>query len=185
MPFPLTMFSNFERDLHRRMMETVEIDVDTLLVKVLTDLPAPADLGTRELKLHSVQSYISPGKMLKGSKFSAIAVSAFAVHWGVVVGRTLYHLVFQDEEDSQLEWSDVSRQGKPIRVAAQLLKSGTACDQYPTVGHTPFNHEERVKIADRLIEAFGDYHRLFWNCQVFAECFLRIITGNKHSGFSR
>ncbi len=167
------------------MIERMEIDVDALLIKVLTDLPPPAESGTRELKLHSVQSYISPGKTLKGSKFSGIAVPAFAVHWGVVVGRTLYHLVFQDEQDTGLEWGDVSRQGKPIRVAAQILKSGTAFDEFPTVGHTPFSHEERVEIADRLIDAFGDYHRLFWNCQVFAECFLRIITGNKHSGFSR
>lgn len=26
-----------------------------------------------------------------------------------------------------------------------------------------------------MIESFGDYHRLFWNCQTFAECFLQLI----------
>src|SRR2546423_974111 len=30
-----------------------------------------------------------------------------------------------------------------------------------------------------LIKEFGDYHRLFWNCQVFAKCFLYLITGEK------
>ena len=26
-----------------------------------------------------------------------------------------------------------------------------------------------------MIEAFGDYHRIFWNCQIFAKCFLEVI----------
>ena len=28
-----------------------------------------------------------------------------------------------------------------------------------------------------MVEAFGDYHRVFWNCQTFAKCFLQIICG--------
>jgi hypothetical protein len=28
-----------------------------------------------------------------------------------------------------------------------------------------------------MINAFGDYHRVFWNCQTFAKCFLQIICG--------
>jgi hypothetical protein len=26
-----------------------------------------------------------------------------------------------------------------------------------------------------MIKAFGDYHRVFWNCQTFATCFLKVI----------
>src|SRR5208282_1551833 len=26
-----------------------------------------------------------------------------------------------------------------------------------------------------MIEAFGNYHRIFWNCQIFAKCFLKVI----------
>ena len=26
-----------------------------------------------------------------------------------------------------------------------------------------------------MIEAFGSYHRVFWNCQTFAICFLKVI----------
>ena len=26
-----------------------------------------------------------------------------------------------------------------------------------------------------MIKAFGDYHRIFWNCQTFAKCFLKVI----------
>jgi hypothetical protein len=28
-----------------------------------------------------------------------------------------------------------------------------------------------------MIEAFGDYHRVFWNCQTFAKCYLEVICG--------
>jgi len=26
-----------------------------------------------------------------------------------------------------------------------------------------------------MIKAFGDYHCIFWNCQTFAKCFLKVI----------
>jgi hypothetical protein len=29
-----------------------------------------------------------------------------------------------------------------------------------------------------MIQLFGSYHRVFWNCQIFANCYLRVITGN-------
>ncbi len=32
-----------------------------------------------------------------------------------------------------------------------------------------------------MITAFGDYHRVFWNCQSFAKCFLHVICGPEAS----
>ena len=32
-----------------------------------------------------------------------------------------------------------------------------------------------------MIVAFGTYHRLFWNCQTFAKCFLRFICEERAS----
>ena len=29
-----------------------------------------------------------------------------------------------------------------------------------------------------MIDAFGNYHIVFWNCQIFAKCYLRVITGS-------
>ena len=48
------------------------------------------------------------------------------------------------------------------------------------VVHTKFSREQLIEIGERLIDAFGNYHRLFSNCQVFAKCYLRLITGGKN-----
>ena len=34
-----------------------------------------------------------------------------------------------------------------------------------------------------MIEAFGDYHRVFWNCQTFAKCFLQVICEESTASF--
>jgi hypothetical protein len=175
---------SFEREVHQRMTPMTEIDVDGMVAQVLPGLPE-AESQLHELRLRPVKSYVASGKTLQSSKFSGVAVPSFAVHWGVVVGRTMYHLAFQNRQDSELEWSDTSRHRKPIRLAVYIWERGTECEDFPSLGHTKFGHEELLDIGDRLIEAFGDYHRLFWNCQVFAECFLRIITGNQGSRFGR
>lgn len=44
------------------------------------------------------------------------------------------------------------------------------------VGYTRYSVGEIVQIARALIQAFGNYHRLFWNCQVYAEILVEIIS---------
>ena len=34
-----------------------------------------------------------------------------------------------------------------------------------------------------MIAQFGNYHRVFWNCQTFAKCYLRVITGHIGASF--
>jgi len=38
-------------------------------------------------------------------------------------------------------------------------------------GTTIFNADELRDIGVRMIDEFGDYHRVFWNCQTFAKCY--------------
>jgi hypothetical protein len=38
-------------------------------------------------------------------------------------------------------------------------------------------------IGEKLIAAFGDYHKIFWNCQTFAKVFLRNICGKPEADF--
>lgn len=110
--------------------------------------------------------------------FPKVVVPAFAVHWGVVVGPTIYHLVFEDENDADLECNDPCRDGKPIRFTFTKWKRRTEfLEALPVVGLTKFEHIQLCEIGETLVEEFGNYHRLFWNCQVFAKCFLRLITG--------
>jgi hypothetical protein len=49
------------------------------------------------------------------------------------------------------------------------------------VGTTIFNADELRDIGARMIDEFGDYHRVFWNCQTFAKCYLRVITQERCS----
>jgi hypothetical protein len=165
------------------MTKMIPVDVDALTLRVSKDLP-PKSSASREVGLLPVRSYVVHGKTLQSSTFAGVAVPSFAVHWGVVVGKILYHLVFKNRQDSELAWSDTSRYG-PIRLAITKWERDTDSADLPALGHTKFGSEELMEIGDKLIDAFGDYHRLFWNCQVFAESFLRLITENKNSGFGR
>jgi hypothetical protein len=46
------------------------------------------------------------------------------------------------------------------------------------VGETRFDILELLTIGEEMINAFGNYHVVFWNCQMFAKCYLRVITGS-------
>jgi hypothetical protein len=46
------------------------------------------------------------------------------------------------------------------------------------VGNTHYSLEQIFFIGEHMVEEFGNYHVIFWNCQTFAKCFLHILTGN-------
>ena len=43
------------------------------------------------------------------------------------------------------------------------------------LGHTKYTSGELRMIGKRMVQEFGDYHLVFWNCQMFAQCFLSVI----------
>lgn len=51
------------------------------------------------------------------------------------------------------------------------------------VGRTRFTPSQIASIGDMLIRNFGNYHRLFWNCQHFAECLMDLICGGEFESF--
>jgi len=167
------------REVHRRMAHIMDIDEESLITQVQQNLPEPKERGPRSLELWEVKSYVAKAGT-KTSTFGNVVVPAFAAHWGVVVGPTIYHLVFQNNADLALDSDDLSRRGKPIEFTFYRWKRDTKrINDFPVVGRTQYNHQQLCDIGDELIRAFGDYHRLFWNCQVFAKCFLRLITGGQ------
>jgi len=90
-----------------------------------------------------------------------------------VVEDHLYHLVYDDRDGAGLP-------GKPHPIMFTFIRvRPSIVEKSPIVGETKYNHQALVAIGDALIKSFGSYHRLFWNCQVFADCFLFIITGGK------
>ena len=101
----------------------------------------------------------------------------FASHWGIVVGDPrkvgdafLFHLMLRGEGakrrvrlrvhnvDSESEW-----------ITGGAVKA---------VGETKYDIKELTRIGEEMIMAFGNYHIVFWNCQMFAKCYLHVITGD-------
>jgi hypothetical protein len=91
-------------------------------------------------------------------------------HWGVVVDGLLHHLVFTlDEgrkpvgtkfkrEDFEQEWIDKGKVTAKEEIGSTSL---------------PLNAIKAV--GESLILQFGDYRRLYSNCQTFADIFVQIV----------
>lgn len=106
----------------------------------------------------------------------AIVVPGIASHWGVVLEiqqpkgftfRVLYHLMFN-------EWQDASTDDIHRKVALYFETVDTTFGT--EVGTTRESMEGVYEIGKKLVKEFGSYHHVFWNCRVFMNCFLRILT---------
>jgi hypothetical protein len=166
------------RDVYRGMASVFQVDREQLIADVRRTHPEfeESESSPRHFKIVPVRSYVASMKTLGSGTVPGVMVPPFATHWGVAVEDTLYHLTFRDRDDDRIELSDFARHGRPIRFTCTLCDPG-AFDDYPIVGQSRADHEARVKIGRALIEAFGSYHRLFWNCQTFAQCYVYFITG--------
>jgi hypothetical protein len=158
------------------MAHAFEVDADEIIANVRKCQPTLEESSSREFKLVPVKSYVQSLKTVSSGMFSGVVVPSFAMHWGVAIRNTLYHLVFENRDDARIDLADFSRYGKPIRFIGTTCRKDSF-EHCPVVGETKYDHETRLEIGEALIEAFGNYHRLFWNCQVFAKCFLYCITG--------
>ena len=161
------------------MARVFHVDRDQIIADVQSRCE-PEELSAHPLSLSPVRTYVGDMKTLASGGFPGVVVPPFASHWGVVVGSILYHLTFREDSDAQSESGDSTRKGKPIQFTL-ALKSPENIEDSPIVGKTKYDHEGLIKIGRALLEAFGSYHRLFWNCQIFADCFLRLITDGANS----
>ena len=100
----------------------------------------------------------------------------FASHWGVVVGDLtrggafLFHLVLRgDGATRRVEFKASIVNSKSDWIINAAVKP---------VGQTKYPVQELARIGEEMIETFGSYHLIFWNCQMFAKCYLHIITGD-------
>jgi hypothetical protein len=109
-----------------------------------------------------------------------VVFPSFASHWAVFVTLPscpeayghIYHLLFRDQRAANLSADktisrEVRFEGSTMHVMPEGAKE---------VGTTRFDHVELMRIGVAMIKAFGDYHRVFWNCQHFARMYLSFIT---------
>eukprot|EP01012_Entosiphon_sulcatum_P011406 TRINITY_DN16922_c0_g1_i1.p1 TRINITY_DN16922_c0_g1~~TRINITY_DN16922_c0_g1_i1.p1 ORF type:complete len:239 (-),score=36.83 TRINITY_DN16922_c0_g1_i1:101-817(-) len=135
----------------------------------------PASLNSTKQRLRQEFSGSGPPKEVTEVDVTGVYYSVPSVvpsfdgalsHWGVVVGRTLYHLVFQKDIASQ----------KPIGIMFNYQPS--AAVQFTVkgpLGKTTLTHDQLAAVGEALIIEFGTYHQVFWNCQHFANCLLEVI----------
>ena len=114
-----------------------------------------------------------------------VVVPAFATHWAVVVGhpegQVMYHLVFEHpDEDTDSQKSNIDNG----RIRFKAWDPDRQITNAKEVGTTRFVYGELKTLGRAMINEFGNYHRVFWNCQTFAKCFLRVITENPDADFN-
>ena len=107
---------------------------------------------------------------------AANVVPGITSHWGVVLEipqlnhHALYHLIF-------IEWQDRSTGDihRKVGLHSQTVDATFATEVGTEVGTTE-RMEDAHKIGEMLVNGFGSYHHVFWNCKKFMNCFLQILT---------
>ncbi|KAL5032733.1 hypothetical protein RTP6_000800 [Batrachochytrium dendrobatidis] len=135
----------------------------------------------KSIKSRRVEAVLVYGMVLYGKppSFYSGWASGTTGHWGIVVDGLLHHLVFKldqnrqpvgikfKREDFEQEWID---EGKVIAKEE--------------IGSTSLPLEAIAAVGESLILHFGDYRRLYRNCQTFADIFVQIVCDVDHKAFS-
>jgi hypothetical protein len=114
-------------------------------------------------------------------------VPGFASHWGIVVQKMdpkepknedvwLFHLCLVENQEGR----------RSVTLAVDGLVKGDKQLQgkkVAEVGQTTLSIDQITRIGREMIDAFGDYHLVFWNCQMFAKCFLGVILNDGEATF--
>ena len=185
----LSVMGEFAYNLHETEDIHINDDEASSIVQRLVQTPEVTKILNRveiepsSIELAPVHTYvqqIAKDPSLPGQP--KVVVPAFASHWGIVVHHTaekakLYHLIFarQDEVNSSTVPTD--------DIQLDVYKLRNPLTNSKQVGLTRFSSIELEHLGEAMIEQFGNYHRVFWNCQTFAKCFLRVITGDFNAKF--
>jgi len=132
------------------------------------------------ITLYPVSTYVFDQKNpFFGSALVCPSLPKFASHWAIVVEEvsasrtlaTMFHLVLNRNRDRNraVTFYHHSIQPHELNIDAATVKA---------VGSTHYELGQLRRIGEKMIDEFGNYHRVFWNCQMFARCYLRVITGN-------
>jgi len=180
----LSSLVHFERNLKGDdRMEITDEEANAMVKRVID----AADTGRNEaagVSLVPVHTYIHQLDKTASSQ-SAIIVPPFAWHWGIVVGppesQRLFHLLFVHDVGGAAENSKV--ENGFIRFRSTSLDRPMETPKY--IGQTRYDTHQLNALGKAMIREFGNYHRLFWNCQTFAKCYIRLITQDHEAKFDK
>jgi hypothetical protein len=180
----LSSLASFRRKLEEHNeMEITSEEADTVVKRVVDTIGIgtnqPTDVAS--VPVHTYVHQLDKTATAWGS--SAIVIPPFACHWGIIVGppesQRLFHLLFVEDVGREAENSTV--ENKYIRFHDTSLHRPLANTKH--VGQTCYNTDQLNALGKAMIQEFGNYHKVFWNCQTFAKCYLRVITGDHEATF--
>ena len=121
------------------------------------------------VNLGPVSTYVveakNPGA---GSLYVSPKLPQFASHWGIIVGD------LSSGMRSRLCSLDIEADRDGKRMIGLISRFESWCED----GRIYTIRSSSAPIHRRDDREFGSYHLIFWNCQIFAKCFLRVITGD-------
>ncbi len=132
------------------------------------------------IKSRRVEAVLVYGVIFSGkAPFFSGWASGTAGHWGVVVDGILHHLVFKVDEDRKP--IGIMFQGEYFRE--EWINEGKVSKK-EEIGSTSLPLEAIKAVGETLILQFGDYRRLYRNCQTFADIFVQIVCDDERKAFS-
>ena len=161
---------------------TLEVTLEQCnnIVSNIESVESSPRVAPMSIALYPVSTYVFDQKNpLFGSALLCPTLPVFASHWAIVVQdadshgsiTTMFHLVLDRDDDGKRTVAFYHHSVRPHQ-----LRDNTATVK--AVGTTHYELGQLLRIGQKMIEEFGNYHRVFWNCQMFARCYLRVITGN-------
>ncbi|KAK6094102.1 hypothetical protein MT418_005917 [Batrachochytrium dendrobatidis] len=135
----------------------------------------------KSIKSRRVEAVLVYGVVLYGKppSFYSGWASGTTGHWGIVVDGYLNHLVFKLDQNRQ----PVGIEFESQRFRQEWIDEGkvTAKEE---IGSTSLPLDAIAAVGESLILHFGDYRRLYRNCQTFADIFVQIVCDVDHKAFS-
>ena len=147
-----------------------------MINNVSANYAATEEATSLPVTLLSVSTYVNESKEPdRGLPYVYPKQLPFSSHWGVIVGEVephLLHRLLEGDGPRRIVYFVVSS----IRPGSRRI-AGAALT---TVGQTRYPIQVGLlrKISEDMIQAFGNYHFVFWNCHMFAKSYLRVITGD-------
>jgi hypothetical protein len=122
-------------------------------------------IQSRRVQVVLIQGVVSSAK----APFMSGWVSGAIGHWGIVVDGLFHHLVFQVDEH---------RKPFEIKFKREDFEDDWVNEENGAredIGLTSLPLEAIKAIGESLLLHFGDYRRLYRNCQTFAEIFTQLV----------
>ena len=184
-----TVMADFAESLHQTdEIHVSEEEAASIVQRLLEPIATVPNrlVPPSSVSLAPIYTYVDQIKKdINAAGQPRVVVPAFATHWALVVahpeGQMLYHLVFaHPQQDMNSQKSNIDNG----RIRFKSWDHDEPIANSKQVGTTRFGLEELKLLGTAMIKEFGNYHRVFWNCQTFTKCFLRVITENPYADFN-